>query len=38
MAGGELVGMVSIGDIVKARLTELESHSEALQTYIAGSI
>ncbi len=38
MVGGELVGMVSIGDIVKARLTELESHSEALQTYIAGSI
>jgi CBS domain-containing protein len=38
MAGGELVGMVSIGDIVKARLTELESHSEALQTYIAGSM
>jgi signal-transduction protein with cAMP-binding, CBS, and nucleotidyltransferase domain len=38
MAGGELVGMVSIGDIVKARLTELESHSEALQHYIAGSM
>ncbi|MFP4127160.1 MAG: CBS domain-containing protein [Alphaproteobacteria bacterium] len=37
MAGGELVGMISIGDIVKARLGELESHSEALQTYIAGS-
>ncbi len=38
MSGGELVGMISIGDIVKARLTELESHSEALQTYIAGSM
>jgi CBS domain-containing protein len=38
MAGGELVGMISIGDIVKARLGELESHSEALQTYISGSI
>lgn len=38
MAGGELVGMISIGDIVKARLTELESHSEALQTYISGSM
>jgi CBS domain-containing protein len=38
LAGGELVGMISIGDIVKARLTELESHSEALQTYIAGSM
>ncbi|NBB68945.1 MAG: CBS domain-containing protein [Alphaproteobacteria bacterium] len=38
MSGGELVGMVSIGDIVKARLTELETDSEALKTYIAGSI
>jgi len=38
MAGGDIVGMISIGDIVKARLSELESQSEALQTYIAGSI
>ena len=38
MSAGELVGMVSIGDIVKARLTELETDSEALKTYIAGSI
>jgi len=29
---------VSIGDIVKARLTELETDSEALKTYISGSI
>jgi len=38
MARGEVVGMVSIGDVVKARLHELESEAEALQTYISGSI
>lgn len=36
MADGALLGMISIGDIVKARLSELESQSEAMQTYIAG--
>ena len=34
--GGEIVGMISIGDIVKARLSELENESEAMQIYIAG--
>lgn len=36
MADGALLGIISIGDIVKARLGELESQSEAMQTYIAG--
>lgn len=36
MAEGALLGIISIGDIVKARLGELESQSEAMQTYIAG--
>ena len=30
----ELVGLVSIGDIVKHRLTEMERESEALRDYI----
>jgi CBS domain-containing protein len=29
-----LVGIVSIGDVVKHRLTEMERESEALQDYI----
>ena len=30
----QLVGIVSIGDIVKARLAELETERDALQAYI----
>ena len=33
---GELVGIVSIGDLVKARIDQLESEREQLQHYIAG--
>lgn len=33
--GGELVGVVSIGDIVKRRMEEIESEAEALRSYIA---
>jgi CBS domain-containing protein len=33
---GELVGIVSIGDLVKARIDQLESEREQLQSYIAG--
>ncbi|MDH3647156.1 MAG: CBS domain-containing protein [Gammaproteobacteria bacterium] len=33
---GELVGIISIGDIVKARIYSLESQSETMQEYIAG--
>ncbi len=33
---GALVGIVSIGDLVKARIDLLESEREQLQSYIAG--
>ena len=39
MAGledGRLVGVVSIGDAVRARIDELERETQALQNYIAG--
>ena len=32
----ELLGLVTIGDIVKARLTELEMEKEALEGMIMG--
>ena len=31
----ELIGIVSIGDVVKARLAELETERDALQAYIS---
>lgn len=34
---GELLGIVSIGDVVKNRLDELESESTMLRQYIVGS-
>lgn len=34
LADGRLAGIVSIGDIVKTRLEELESQQELLQAYI----
>ena len=34
---GQLVGIVSIGDVVKARVGELEVEQEALTSYITGS-
>jgi CBS domain-containing protein len=33
---GRLIGIVSIGDVVKARLTELEDENAALNQYISG--
>lgn len=33
---GRLIGIVSIGDVVKARIRELEQEKSALQHYIAG--
>jgi CBS domain-containing protein len=33
---GELVGMISIGDVVKKRIAESENEAEALKLYIAG--
>lgn len=32
---GKLCGLVSIGDVVKSRIEELQRESEALQSYIA---
>jgi CBS domain-containing protein len=34
--GDVLVGIISIGDVVKARMADLESESESLREYIAG--
>jgi CBS domain-containing protein len=36
--GGNLAGIVSIGDIVKNRLDHLKHETEALQDYIAGRV
>lgn len=36
LENGELVGIVSIGDLVKARIDLLEAEREQLQSYIAG--
>lgn len=33
---GSLAGIISIGDVVKARLTELEHENQALADYISG--
>jgi CBS domain-containing protein len=37
VAEGELIGIVSIGDLVKARIDLLESERAQLQNYIAGN-
>ena len=33
--GGRLIGIVSIGDIVKHRLAEIEAETQAMRDYIA---
>lgn len=33
--GGKLIGIVSIGDVVKQRIAEAEQEAEAMRTYIA---
>lgn len=35
--GEELVGIISIGDVVKSRLEELSAESDMLRNYIAGA-
>ena len=35
LEGGKLAGIVSIGDVVKTRLEELEAEQKQLQSYIA---
>lgn len=37
MRHGELLGLVSIGDVVKARLTETQVEADALKAYIVAS-
>jgi CBS domain-containing protein len=34
---GELAGIISIGDVVKARLDEMEYETSSLRSYIAGA-
>jgi predicted transcriptional regulator len=34
LAKGELIGLVSIGDVVKQRVDEIERESEAMRDYI----
>jgi CBS domain-containing protein len=35
--GGRLVGLISIGDVVKARIMEQEGEVDSLKAYVAGS-
>lgn len=35
-ANGQLVGIISIGDVVKARMSEIEAEAEHIKAYIAG--
>ena len=35
VVGGQLVGIISIGDVVKDRISSLESETQALHSYIA---
>ncbi|WP_320201617.1 CBS domain-containing protein [Agrobacterium sp. rho-13.3] len=35
-ANGRLVGIISIGDVVKARIGEIEAEAEHIKAYIAG--
>ena len=34
MANGRMIGVVSIGDVVKQRVGEIEQESEAMRDYI----
>jgi CBS domain-containing protein len=35
--GGELLGIISIGDVVKARITQQEHEVDTLKAYVAGA-
>lgn len=35
-SGGKLAGIISIGDVVKARIQEVEAEAEHIRAYIAG--
>jgi CBS domain-containing protein len=34
VSGGEMIGFVSIGDLVKYRIERIESEAEAMRSYI----
>ena len=36
LENGELIGIITLGDVVKARIFSLESESETMREYIAG--
>jgi CBS domain-containing protein len=36
--GGKLVGLVSIGDVVKARISQQEYEVDSLRAYVAGAV
>ena len=38
LEGDTLVGIVSIGDVVKARITEQETEVDSLKAYVTGSV
>jgi CBS domain-containing protein len=38
LAEDELVGLISIGDVVKARLEEQAQEVDSLTAYVAGSV
>jgi CBS domain-containing protein len=38
LEGGDLVGMISIGDVVKARIDQQASEVDSLTAYVAGSV
>jgi CBS domain-containing protein len=35
---GKLVGLVSIGDVVKARIEQSQHEVDSLRTYVAGGV
>jgi CBS domain-containing protein len=35
VTGGKLAGIISIGDVVKARIEQVEREAEEMRTYIA---
>jgi CBS domain-containing protein len=37
MAGGQMIGLISIGDVVKVRLMAQETEVNSLRAYVAGS-
>ncbi len=36
--GGRLIGLISIGDVVKAKIAKAETETEAIRAYVAGGV